>query len=610
MPAVVFILGIISAVILFWVYRIAERQRITFEHIDTVMDIQDKTQIFHLWFEEALSKNSREEMQRTFADLDGAMRLSDALLVGGKSEGGTALSPLTDPFLVGYARSIRALLISFRENALQRYQNPETSGIGSPPDALGNIIFREFQKNAQALELATKQNKIRDDVGTQRLFVITVFLWAFIVLGSTIGLYKLEHRRRQAVQALEGAYEEAGQIVKVRTAELEDINSRLQEEIVERIKAEDSLRESESDARQLSLQFHTLLDAIPDSILLISPDLKILWENKAAASTDKVAYGAGQYCYKRRYDASAPCKGCPVLRSVTTQKVEYCTMTADGRTWELRTFPILSEDGRIENVIEIATDITEKINLQAETLRASHLASIGKLAAGVAHEINNPVNGIINYARILSNKGIAGSTENDIAGRITKEGRRIAGIVNSLLAFARDRKEVKEPVKFEHILQESLTLTESQMRKKGIHLKIDLPPALPEIIANQQQIQQVVINIITNAQYALNQKYPGEHEDKVLDISCAEIRTDRRPFVRTRFRDHGTGIAPDILDKIMNPFFTTKPAGEGTGLGLSISHGIIGDHGGRLAVNSVPGEFTEVLIDLPAKENHGEDSYH
>lgn len=113
------------------------------------------------------------------------------------------------------------------------------------------------------------------------------------------------------------------------------------------------------------------------------------------------------------------------------------------------------------------------------------------------------------------------------------------------------------------------------------------------------------MNLINNAHYALGQKYPGEDADKVLDIICEEIPAEKNPLVRVTFHDHGIGIAPEVMDKIMNPFFTTKPMGIGTGLGLSISHGIIADHGGRIAVKSVQGEYTKVLVDLPAGERHG-----
>lgn len=254
MPTAVFILGVLSAVILIWVYWIAERQRVNFEHINAVMDIQNKTATFHLWFEEALTKGNRKEMQRIFIDLDAAMKLSDALVFGGKSEHGIAMPPLDDPIFLGYAKSIRALLIRFREIALQRYRNPETAGIGSSLDEQINAVFGEFQERARALELAVDKNKIRDDAETRRLLLVTILLWTFIVVLSAIGFCRLELRRRQAVDALEGSYEEAEQMVKLRTAELTAVNKNLLTEIAERKQTEETLKESERQIRHLSFQ--------------------------------------------------------------------------------------------------------------------------------------------------------------------------------------------------------------------------------------------------------------------------------------------------------------------------------------------------------------------
>jgi C4-dicarboxylate-specific signal transduction histidine kinase len=460
MPTAVFILGLISVVMIFWIHSIRERQRMAFEHVDDIMDIQVRAATFHLWFEEAITKGAREDMEKSFADLEQAIKFSDALLFGGEAENGTILLPFDDPAFLDLARSIRLNLDSLNRIALQRARDPERGGIGSALDDRFNVVFNEFQTSARQLEIAVEKDRSSDQAETKRLFFITLFIWALIVTGSIAGLYHRELGRRRAEQSLEEAYAEMEQRVQERTAEM--------------------------------------------------------------------------------------------------------------------------------------------VELQAEALRAAHLASLGELSAGVAHEINNPINGIINYARILSNKSARGSAENDVAERIAKEGRRIAGIVKSLLSFARDSKEGKKPVRLESILRESLTLTESQMRKEGVQLRVDLPAGLPEITANQQQIQQVFMNIINNAQYALKQKFPGEHEDKVLHIIGEVVTTDKGPFVRVTFHDRGTGIAPGALCKIMNPFFSTKPRGEGTGLGLSISHGIVTDHGGRLAVRSVQGEHTEVQIDLPA----------
>ncbi len=601
MSSAVLILGIISSVLLFWVYRIAERQAMTFEQIDVIQDIHIRTASFHLWFEEAITKGAREEMEKTFANLNAAMQLSEALCCGGKSEHGTIIVPFGDPAFRQRAESISTLLVRFRELARKRSQNPGDAGIGSALDEQFNAVFSEFQENAWALELTAEKSLLSSHARTRRLLLGTAFLWAFIIAGSCIGLYIWERRHKGAALALEGAYGEMEQRVALRTAELADANNQLRGEIAERKKAEEGLRESESEARRLSRQFYTLLDAIPDSITLLSPEMRIIWENRGSVTGGKGAEAAGQLAHPRRFGTAAPCNGCPVARSFATGKVECCQRTVDGRTYDVKAFPLGSEDGPVESVLEIAADVTENLTLQAEKMRAAHLASIGELAAGVAHEINNPINGIINYARMLANKSSAGGMENDVAERIVKEGRRIAGIVNSLLAFARDKKEAKRPVRVADILRESLTLTEAQIRKKGIKLRLDLPADLPEIIANQQQIQQVVINIINNAQYALEQKYTGEDADKILDINGAEIATEAGPFVRLSFRDHGIGIIPDVMGKIMNPFFSTKPVGEGTGLGLSISHGIVGDHGGRIDVKSAPGKFTMVLVDLPAK---------
>lgn len=267
---------------------------------------------------------------------------------------------------------------------------------------------------------------------------------------------------------------------------------------------------------------------------------------------------------------------------------EQLSMLVEQRTAELReSYELLKEE------------ITDRRAAEAETIRAGQLAALGELAAGVAHEINNPINGIINYAQILLNKGIPDSKDQDLAARIIKESDRIAHIVRSLLSFARAGKEEKYPVNIHEIMSETLGLTETQLEKDGIKLEIDIPVHLPRILAQPQQLEQVFLNIISNARYALNQKYPGEHKDKILEIRGGERMIGKSPYVRISFNDRGTGIPEASLDKVMNPFYSTKPSNIGTGLGLSISHSIIKNHGGKLTINSVEGEFTKVIIELP-----------
>jgi len=276
----------------------------------------------------------------------------------------------------------------------------------------------------------------------------------------------------------------------------------------------------------------------------------------------------------------------------------------EGREYVIQTAktPVKDETGKITGILGIFWDITEKIQLQMEATRSRHMASLGELAAGVAHEINNPINGIINYAQILANKSGEQSKEKDIANRIKKESIRIANIVKSLLSFAMpgEYHNVKKSVHVEEILTDTFILTEAQIYKEGIEMKLNLPKTLPEITVNAQQIQQVFLNLLSNARYALNEKYKEGHENKVIEISGEKITQKDIPCVRITFADHGIGIPANMLDKVMDPFFTLKPKGIGTGLGLSICHRIISEHGGKLTIESVEGEFTKLIIVLPA----------
>jgi two-component system NtrC family sensor kinase len=423
---------------------------------------------------------------------------------------------------------------------------------------------------------------------------------------AMIGIIRDITDQKRSEEELRRHKEHLLEMVEDRTFELKTAVQLLTEEISFRKEAEAVLKESEAEYRKLSQEFHTLLNAIPDSLLLVSRELKVLWANSGAASQFglEVSDLTGQFCYSLWHGSSEPCRDCHVIKSFRTGEEEISRRTSlYGQLLDSRAFPIRNENGEVENVIIVVSDITEKARLHAEAMRTEHLASIGELAAGVAHEINNPINGIINYAQILYNMANREGRQFEIAGRIIKEGDRIAGIVRSLLSFARERKEEKSASDVVKILRDTFALTDAQIRKEGIDLRLDIPAHLPDIIANPQQIQQVFLNIVNNARYALNQKYPGPHPDKRLVISCEELSLNGEHYTRIVFHDSGIGVPADLMDKVFNPFFTSKPSGQGTGLGLSISHGIIKDHGGRIDLESVQGQFSRITIDLPAGKN-------
>ncbi len=270
---------------------------------------------------------------------------------------------------------------------------------------------------------------------------------------------------------------------------------------------------------------------------------------------------------------------------------------------ELITKFYYDSEGEPLGVIGVTRDITEKKLLQAEAIRASHLAALGELAAGVAHEINNPINGVINYAEILKDESHERGERSDIPDRIIKEGERIAKIVRGLLSFSQDGKELYGPAHIKDILSDTLSLVDQHILNEGITLSVNGFSDLPSIGARYQEIQQVFLNILSNARYALNNKFSRAHKDKIIEIKGEEIKIESRDYVRTTFYDCGSGISEEIQGKICDPFFSSKPNDKGTGLGLSISHGIIKKHGGRLLFESAEGLYTKVFVDLPVWKN-------
>ncbi|RMF47406.1 MAG: PAS domain S-box protein [Deltaproteobacteria bacterium] len=347
-------------------------------------------------------------------------------------------------------------------------------------------------------------------------------------------------------------------------------------------------------------QFQVLFDGIPDPLFLLTPKLEISWANRGAtqATGRSLDLLLGRHCEELHGQCNLPCdtemvRNCLESGEPTTSLVG----TPDERSWGLRAFPIQDPEGRVIQVMVLAHDVTEKIRLQAQTMRTGQLAALGELAAGVAHEINNPINGIINYAQIMVNRAAKEGQTDEIAERILKEGDRIATIVGNLLSFSRDKKEEPRPVRLQDILCEALTLCEARLKKDGISISIDIPSDFPCLLGRHQQLEQVFINLFNNARYALNARFQGTDPNKKLLVSADVDR--EKGMATVVVEDRGTGIPAHLVNRILNPFFSTKPQNEGTGLGLSICHGIIQEHGGQIDFDSRENDYTRVILTLP-----------
>jgi PAS domain S-box-containing protein len=368
--------------------------------------------------------------------------------------------------------------------------------------------------------------------------------------------------------------------------------------ITPRINALRELSESRERFELLSNQFESLLHGITDPLLIVNRDLNLLWANDAAKENWFFSGSVlqGQLC--RKIDmcqqlCEEECLFRECFNSNTELRRNY--YHSSGRSMMIRVFPASSDNGNPQSVIVFAQDITEVLKTRTEIARASQLASVGELAANVAHEINNPLHGIINYADILKMKPHDPEFTRDLVTRIATEGERISLIVRNLLEYTRRKNDNPGPAALSMIFESADMLLGHKLRMKNIVIELDLPVNLPLIRARSNQLQQVFINLLNNAHDALLEKEFAETDQKQIRISAKTLGD----MVEICFEDNGPGIPDLVLNRVFESFFTTKPVGSGTGLGLSISKSIINEHGGEMRVESAEGQWARVYFTIP-----------
>ncbi len=259
-----------------------------------------------------------------------------------------------------------------------------------------------------------------------------------------------------------------------------------------------------------------------------------------------------------------------------------------------------SEHGEV--LLAVHTDITEQKKAEEERQElerkaqvTDRLASVGEMASGIAHEINNPLTGVVGFSELLMEKDLPEDIREDV-GIICDGSQRVAGIVKRLLTFARQHKPERSYTDINEIIESTLALRAYSLKTGNIEISTSLEAELPWTMADAGQLQQVFMNIIVNAETEMKQA----HGRGKLTIKTEQIDNT----IRISFADDGPGIAKENIGKVFDPFFTTKEVGEGTGLGLSLSYGIIAEHKGVLYVKSTPGKGATFIIELPivAKE--------
>ena len=433
-------------------------------------------------------------------------------------------------------------------------------------------------------------------------------------------------QNRPSYEELEARLAEAGQVIEaLRRAEVDAIVGQDEPLMVR-------LRAAEAESERLLLAIDTAAEAIN----VTSADGLMTYTNPAM---DKLfGYERGELLGKSPAVLNAGPDPVGGMKSIMTAversgiwEGELRNRKKDGTKFlsYARISALKDKDGRILQFVSTQHDITEHRALEAQLRQAQRLEAVGTLAGGVAHEVNNPISGIMNYAQLIKDQ-LKGQNETvqEFAGEIIRESRRVAAIVRNLLTFSHPDEQQPGSARLSDLVHTCVSLIQTVMHQDQIVLELDVPEDLPTLECRTQQIQQVIMNLLTNARDALNEKYPGYHEDKIIRLSATALgpadsrggpmssaaadqtRTaaedigpphspNPKPWVRIAVEDHGPGIPEDVRERLFDPFYTTKRPDRGMGLGLSVAYAVIKDHGGNLTVESEAGKWTRFHVDLP-----------
>ena len=354
-------------------------------------------------------------------------------------------------------------------------------------------------------------------------------------------------------------------------------------------------------------EWEATIDATEDLLLAVNPDYTIRRCNRAAAEARGLTprQVVGQKCYRLFHGQDGPVEDCPVTESLRTGERAFVE-SYDPRTrrvYHKWAYPLFDAHGQIWAVVEYSRDVTVFQRAQAQLLQKEKLSALKRTISGAAHELNNPLTVIMGYAQLLQGSQDPQEIEQGLSS-IHRQAQRAREIVGNLVTFAptwpegEQRSGLHRQEDVNQLLQHALALRAYTLRQKGVEVITDLASDLPLIPVEGARLQQAFLNIITNAEQAL------EQVDRPRRL-VVHTRLREEGDILISFSDNGPGIPPSAFSKLFTPFFTTQEVGKGFGLGLSTSYGIVQEHGGQIWAQNNPEAGATFFVTLPIPSENG-----